>query len=307
MNLDWTKSAVRTLRPFWAVTTLEDALRSATLELTPGAEPLLEETKVLDAQQMQDLTPILRPHLDLAVLCAALGHRAAEYELVVTVRTPQMLRRLLFGRWSLIEAIPEEIDLGTEALTDAKISGHLEISLAICCKGASVVEPGWPIHPGAWLSRKSFSISRDRRESAFRFELLTAEYITNNLLSEGTVFALEFNVDLNQVPPEDQCTLRILVSQGILDQIQSNSMRPSAFKVLEMEIMDAVLEARASDIDISEPVTKGSQLAGLLLWAGGGKVAMPLHDFDAICKSPERRRSLVQHRTNLATALEEMK
>jgi hypothetical protein len=307
MNQDWTRSQPKRLRPFWAVATLEDALSDATLELVPGGEPLSEETKVLEAQQMQDLDPVLRPHLDLAVLCAALGHRAADYELVVTVRTPQMLRRVLFDRWPLDEAIPEEIDLGTDVLADAKISGQLEISVAICCKGASEVEPGWPVHPGAWLSRKTFSIGTDRRQAAFEFDLLTQQEIATRKLSQNTAFVVDIEVELNAVPHDGQCLVSVLVAQSLLETLRSNAVRPTAFRVLTMEIMDAVLEAKCDDIDPSEGVEKGSLLQRLLAWAGDGKQPMPLHDFSAICKSPERRRALVQHQIGLGKTLEEMK
>jgi hypothetical protein len=307
MSQDWTRSEPKRLRPFWAVATLEDALSDATLELVPGGEPLLEETKVLEAQQMQDIDPVLRPRLDLAVLCAALGHRAADYELVVTVRTPQMLRRVLFDRWPLDEAIPEEIDLGTDVLADGKISGQLEISVAICCKGASEVEPGWPLHPGAWLSRKTFSIGTDRRQAAFEFDLLTQQEIATRKLSQNTAFVVDIEVELNAVPQDGQCLVSVLVAQSLLETLRSNAVRPTAFRVLTMEIMDAVLEAKCDDIDPNEGVAKGSLLQRLLAWTGDGKQAMPLHDFAAICKSPERRRALVQHQIGLGKTLEEMK
>lgn len=306
MSLDWTRSEPKKLRPFWAVATLEDALHGATIELVRGAEHLFEEAKVLDANQMQDLDPIIRPHLDIAVLCAALGHRVVNYELVVTIRTPQMLRRELFDRWPLNESIPGEIELGTEVFADAKLSGQVEISVAICLKGAPEVESGWPVHPGAWLSRKSFSIGTDRRQAAFEFELLTEQEIANRKLSANTAFVVEFEVELNAPPQDGQCLVNVLVAKRLLETLRSSAVRPTALKVLEMEIMDAVLE-KSVEVDPTEGIEKGSLLERLLLWASDGKEAMALHDFHAICKSPERRRALVQHRTNLAKTLEEMK
>lgn len=99
----------------------------------------------------------------------------------------------------------------------------------------------------------------------------------------------------------------VLVAQDLLDRLRSNAVRPTAFRILIMEIMDAVLEAKSSEIAPNEGVERGSLLQRLLDWAGDGKQPMSLHDFAAICKSPERRRALVQHQTNFAKTLEEMK
>lgn len=307
MSFDWTRSQPKKLRPFWAVANLEDALENATLELVRGAEPLLEETKILDAHQMQDLDPIVRPHLDVAVLCAALGHRATDYELIIAVRTPQMFRRELVARYEIDESIPEEVELGTKSFEDAKLSGQVEITVAVCCKGIDEEESGWPVHPGAWLCRKSFSIGTDRRQAAFEFELLTDQEIVSRKLSANTAFVVDFDADLNVRPQDNQCLVSVLVAKDLLETLRSGAVRPSAFKVLEMEIMDCVLEAKAEEIKSVGTVEKGSLLERLLSWAGGGKNPMQLPEFAEICGSPERRRALVQHRTNLAKTLEDMK
>lgn len=168
-------------------------------------------------------------------------------------------------------------------------------------------EPGWPAHPGAWLSRKTFSIGMDRRRAAFAFDLLTEDEIKIRKLSPNTAFVVDFEVDLNVVAEEGQCLASVLVAEELLEALRSGAIRSAGHSILQMEIMDAVLEAKAGDIDLNEAVEKGSLLERLLQWAGDGKQQMSVQDFKAICSSPERRRALCQHCVNLSKALQEIK
>jgi len=136
---------------------------------------------------------------------------------------------------------------------------------------------------------------------------LTEEQIASRKLSLNATFVVDIDVDLNVTPPEGQCLVSIFVVKSLLDAIHSSAVRPTALKVLEMEIMDAVLEAKAAEIVPSEGVAKGSLLERLLSWAGGGKDPMAVQDFADICSSPDRRRAFVQHRASLTKTLEDMK
>ncbi|SDW74422.1 hypothetical protein [Paracoccus sanguinis] len=303
MSAKWSRSEPKNLRPFWATVSLEDALAQATIELFRGDEPISDETKVLEKDQMQEMEPILRSHLDIAVLLAALGERASNYDLAVTIRTPQMMRRSLFGTWPLDENLPEEIELGAEPLFDAKLSGLVEIGVAIVCKGNANPEPGWPSQPGAWLARKTFTIGIDRRQSTFEFDLLTDEYLAQNNLFPGTALVVEVDTDLNVAVDDDLPFARILVTNATLEAIRAGKPSPAVRSMLYFNIMDAILEIKAADVDPVESIVAGSLLDRLTMWAGDGNVPMRASTFHEVCHSSLRRRSLVQSKVELSDAL----
>ncbi len=307
MTKPWTRSEPKTLRPFFGATGLEDILEEASIELRRGDEPLTEEKRVLDAAQMQDLDPILRPCLDADGLTEALGPRAGDYELVVTLRTPQMFRRELVGRWRCDGELPQEITFDDpRLLSDARVTGHAIIGITICLSKAVSPEEGWPASPGAWVARKTFDLGIDRRQSTFSFDPLTEEERQARGLPERTAFVVDAE-DLNQPIQEDEPMARVLVAPALLDALRAGAMPAAAQAILMGEILDALLDAKAGEIASATEVVEGSGLERLLGWASGDREPMALRQFAEICKSSERRRAFVQHRTDLARNLEALR
>ncbi|MEZ5715622.1 MAG: hypothetical protein R3D85_10880 [Paracoccaceae bacterium] len=306
MSKDWTRSEPKPLRPFFGAADLDDALKGASLELRRGDEPMTEPTKIVDLTHMQGLDPIMRPNLDAGLLAAALGPRAKDYQLVVTLRTPQMLRRVLVETWPCDGPLPERITFDPEMLQDARTTGAAEFGIAVCLAGDVAHEDGWPSSPGAWLARKTFHIGIDRRQTSFAFDELTDEEIKLRKLSKGAAFVVDAE-ELNAPVQDDQPLARVLVAPSLLDALRSGAIRSAAQEILMAEIIEALLDAKAAEIDPAEPVVEGSGLQRLLEWASDGKEPMPLAEFAEICRTSDRRRALVQHRVELAHKLEALR
>ncbi|MBV0893313.1 hypothetical protein KTN05_15990 [Paracoccus sp. Z118] len=106
---------------------------------------------MIDAAEMQAMAPLLHPHLDAGVLSARLGHRVKDDELVATLRTPQMLRRLLVGRWPATKHC-------LTGSTSIRASGRRETERGSRVRGCDLPRGrrragGWACLPGGELQR----------------------------------------------------------------------------------------------------------------------------------------------------------
>lgn len=304
MNRDWTRTQPKILLPFFGATAIEDVLKDTMIVARQGEEATSEERIVLDDSDMLVLDPEMHLALDGAVLGSVLGNRIVDYDLILTVRTPQFLRRELAGRWRCDEDLPTKIDVPYDTLSDARTSGLVEICLAICLRNDVMAEAGWPAFAGSHLARKTFEIGIDRRMATFAFEVLTPELRNERHLPEGTAFVAELE-SLVEPVGEDSPLGTVYVTPALLHALRSGNAKNST-QIMVAQILDILLDAVA-DIEADVVVEEGSGLQRVLDWASDGTEPMTWKELRKIVEKPERRRALVQHRTQMESVLRAMK
>ena len=299
----WTRSQPQELTPFFGAQAASTLLSDAAIALRPGAEPILEPRMILDADGMRTLDPTIHLNVDREKLSAALGDRTADYDLILTVRTPQLLRRALAGRWSCGEELPSELPVDFEALRDARLSGSVELGLAICLRTTVTAEEGWPEFPGSRLAGKTFVLGVDRREAAFVFEELTDEIRAARKLPEGTTFVVDVSADELEIPLDDDRPLAtVYVAPLLLGAIRAGAVGAAGNAILSAEIVDTVLEA-ANTAEPEGSIDENSGLARLMGWASDDRDPMPWEDLRSILQDRDRRRALVQHRLRITDVM----
>lgn len=301
--MTWTRTVDRDLSPFFGIGDVSGLLGDATIVPWPGEEPVSVPDRVLDPAEMANLAPTIHPGLSADELEAALGRELLLYDLILTVETPQLLRRTIAGRWRCDGPIPEAIEVESEALVDGILAGTLEIGLAICLREGAEPRVGYPELPGARLAGKTFAFGIDRRQSTFSFEELTGDLRRERGLPDMTTFVLDLDKD-DLVPPadEDRPMAVVYLAPTLLNALRSGSLKAGAVTMLTTQIMDAVLE-EAVGLPSDTFVVEGSGLERLLEWASGGGTRMDWIDFRAKIANAPHRRALVQHELGTSAAL----
>lgn len=90
----WVRSQPKTLRPYFGAQAAEGLLDEMEMFLKFGDAPVQGNRLIVDDSQMADMAPRLYPKLSEERINAVFGERRAAFDLIVTLRTPQMLREL---------------------------------------------------------------------------------------------------------------------------------------------------------------------------------------------------------------------
>ena len=298
-----TRTEPRTLSPFFAFSGVEELLKAAEIVLRPGEDPKREERIVLEPDDMRTLAPTIHPNVGLADLTAALGDASKDYDLILTVETPQFLRRTLIGRWSCDVEPPRAEELPPETIADGLLSGILEVGLAICLRDGKAPEAGRPELAGARLSGKTFSIGVERRQNTFAFEELTDDLRRKHRLPDETTFFVAADADdLIQVPEDDRPIAVVYLTSNVLSALRSGALKQTAVSILMVEILDTILE-EATKIDGAVEVEEGTGIERLVEWISEGGTKMDWKTLREDIADPGRRRALIQHRLGLSATL----
>lgn len=298
----WVRTQPKTLRPYFGAEAAGKLLNETELLLRPGDTPVLMRRVVIDDVQMVGLAPRLYPKLVEEQINAAFGDMRSEFELIVSLRTPQMLRRELVARYSLADEAPNWIDVQQERLRDAKLTGLFELSMSICLVRDANLGAGWPSQVGSWVARETFTVGLDRRQSAFRILPLTQELIESRKLPNGTFVYVEDIDDLNVVYAEGTSCATAYVSEKVLLNA-SAGRSPAVTALIWSEIACAIISSDGNGISEAQTVTPGSPLEAILAHLRPEK-AMTLAELRKLVADPVRLRATVHDSRKLVKDLE---
>lgn len=298
----WVRSQPRVLRPYFGAQAASTLLYEAELVLKPGEAPTLDRRVVLDEQQMESVSPRLYPKLIEEQIDTVFGDMRSEFDLVVSLRTPQLLRRELVAHHPLSDGAPSWIDVAYERLRDGKLTGLFELSISICLSRDVDLGAGWPSQKGSWVARETFTVGLDRRQSAFRILPLTKAIIESLKLPNGTFVYVDDIEDLNVVYAEgESCATAYVAEQVLLNAAAGRS--PAVTSLIWSEIVCAILSADGSGIAEAQEVTSGSPLEAILEYLRPNR-AMNLAELKKLIVDPVLLRAAVHDSRRLVKDLE---
>lgn len=300
----WVKTASERLRPYFGAEAAAPLLKDMELILKGGDSAVPERRWIIDEMQMQGLSPKLYPKLSDASLDAVFGARRSAFELVVTLRTPQMLRRELVCRHPLAAGAPECIEVPESMLRDAKLTGLFELGVSICLCEETSLGPGWPEQLGSWVARDTYTIGLDRRQSAFRIEILTETMLKERALPSGTMIWVDVD-DLNVVYDDGSACATAYVSEKLHEKFTSGKTHSAVTALLYSEIVCAVLSAPDSGIKDATEITAGSPLENIAKNLSSDR-ALSLKDLRKLIDDPIRLRAVVHDSRGLVKDLEKL-
>jgi len=302
---EWVRSQPRTLRPFFGAQAAETLLDDAELVLKHGDAPIETRRLVVDESQMSEMAPRLYPKLSEQRIEDVFGDRRSAFDLVVALRTPQMLRRELVTRCPLGNDVQECIEVDQEFLKDAKLTGLFELSVSICLARDMDLGIGWPKQLGSWVAREVYTIGLDRRQSAFRILPLTDELIANFGLPKGTFVYVEDIEDLNTVYDEGESCATAYVSEKVLRNSSTGKSGAAVAALIWSEIAFAILSSPLNGVHDAQDVTNGSPLKAILENLRADR-ALTLTELKKLIKDPIRLRAAIHDSRGLVKDLEKI-
>lgn len=300
----WVRSQPRTLRPYYGAEAAEALLDDMELVLKIGDPPVPTRRLIIDEVQMEGVSPRLYPKLSDERLNAIFGARRSAFELLVTLRTPQMLRRELVARYPLTDETHECIEIPEEMLRDAKLTGLFELGVSICLREERDLGAGWPEQLGSWVARDTYTIGLDRRQSAFRIEILTETMIKERALPPGTMIWVEAD-ELNVVYEEGTACATAYISEKLHGKFTSGKIHPAVTALLYSEIVCAVLSAPDNGLTEATEITPGSPLESIAKNLSASR-ALSLKDLKSLINDPTRLRATVHDSRGLVKDLEKV-
>lgn len=301
----WVRSQPKTLRPYFGVQKAEGLLNDMELVMKFGDAPLQTNRLVVDDDQIKDMAPRLYPKLSEERINDVFGDRRSAFDLIVTLRTPQMLRRELVAQYSLGNDAPECIELPQNMLKDAKLTGLFEVALSICLAKEVDLGPGWPKQMGSWVTKKVYTIGLDRTQSAFRILPLTETLAKSLSLPKGTFVFVDDIEDLNSVYEEGSSCATAYVSENILLSSAAGKSVSAVAALIWSEIASAILLANGNGISEAQEVASGSPLEAILENLRPDR-RMTLSELKTLIDNPIRLRAAVHDSRGLVKDLEKV-
>lgn len=302
---EWRRSEPRDLRPFFGVATLERVLERAAIRLRPGDEPIDLPRIVLRTGDFEEVDVSVLPRLDTEAIVTALGKRAGSFALILKLRDPMFMHRAVVRSWSFEEVPPAEIPLEAGLLRQFGHDTNVEVSLSLSLVADRDPEPGWPVAVGSWVAKKTFLLGIRAGRSAFQIEILTPEIRKANQLPDGTMVFAEVEGSVDEVVQEGASFATVYLAEPIHAALNAERKDTALKAIVEAEIVTAVLSAMSRDLDEVTEVASETPLARVLEHLGGN-VPMPLDQFRALAKDPQRLRAAVHDRTALIVDLEKL-
>lgn len=296
----WKHQWSTTLRPFYALDDLRNALKLAAIRLKPEEEAMVEERRIISRDELMASSPVVLPRVDVAGVRKVLGEHSEHFSLVATLRTPQLFRRELIGKWSLSGKIPEEIPISASVSADARESGLMEIGIAICLTEETLLPEGWPRQVGSWLSQKTFTIGIDRRQSSFNLLPLTEKVRLDNNLPAGAIIYAEAE-RLNEVIEEDDACAQIWLAETLLDLLRSGKANSQLQAYIKSEVIYSALEG--ANLGAITEIVPGSNLEKILTTLNNGN-QMEWKKFKELVDNRQRLRALVHDSSDLLEKFE---
>ena len=260
---DWVRSQSKMLRPYFGAIDAEDLLDGLELVLRIGEASIQTKRIIVDDGQMRNMAPLLYPNLSEERISSVLGQNRSAFDLIVTLRTPQMLRRELVARYSLDGGAPNCVEIPDEMLKDARLTGLFELGVSICLAKETSLGLGWPSQVGSWIAREVYRIGYDRRQPAFRIRPLTDELIATFGLPKGTFVYVDVD-DLNVEQDEDMSCATAYVSQRLLNGSVLSKSNAALNSLIWSDVICGILLADSNGISDAQEVTSGSPLEAIL-------------------------------------------
>ena len=301
----WVRSQPKTLRPYFGAQAAEGLLEEMELVLKFGDAPVQGNRLIVDDSQMADMAPRLYPKLSEERINGVFGERRGSFDLVVTLRTPQMLRRELVERFPLGDEAPEFIEVPQHMLKDAKLTGLFELGVSICLSKEIDLGPGWPSHLGSWVTKEVYTIGLDRRQSAFRILPLTEELAKSLHLPKGTFVYVDDIEDLNSVYDEGASCATAYVSEKVLLSSAAGKSAAAVAALIWSEVASAILLAGGNGVREAEEITRGSPLEAILENLRPDR-PLSLADLRTLINDPIRLRAAVHDSRGLVKDLEKV-
>jgi hypothetical protein len=300
MNRTWRRSEPREIRPFFAATAAENALKHAKIRLFERDAPSDLTTHAVEALDFPRLAVALLPELDMDTVFSATAQLARlPLEFVAFARDPFHKRVRFLHRQSVDSPIPQEIPVDQEVVESYAHGRALELTLALCLAEDASPPPGLPTVQGQWMSRKTFEIKLRTAPSLFDIRPIPDQEWQRMGFPARTFTLIERTRNLNEELAEDETVAIGYIHEDTYSAMAtgSNGAMLQALVAVDM-LVDVVLESR-EELEGAEAVQPGTPLERLLSSLSRGSEKVTLIELCRLLGEPRRLKAVIQAKLNV--------
>lgn len=262
----WRKSAIKDVRPFFGVVSLEDSLSSAELQINEDGPFSPEPVFVIEPGDVSKLRLTVRLNFSQAALNFD-AVKKGDLVLAVTAVQPFIKKTIVIATFAIDKDLPDEITIEDEVLAALGGGSNMNLDLALCLKKKLPKNPGTPFLFGHWLSKKSFAIRPPKLAEEFDIEPTEDDAWKKLGYPAKTLYLVEYFGGINEPVAKDKQTARIRVHSDIYKKLTAESQQKLAKPILyglAAELTCQMLAASIADWENADEVVPQSPLSAFM-------------------------------------------
>lgn len=264
-KVNWHKSAVRDVRPFFAAVSLESSMDAAEIRLFENAQFSPELAFVVEPTDVEKLVISIRVNFNQELAFETV--KKGDLVLAVTAVQPFLKKTRIVATFPIDDKLPSEIPIEDEVLADLGGGSNMNVEVALCLAKRLPKKPGNPFLLGHWLSKKSFALRAPKLAEEFDIEPTDDEAWKKIGYPEKTLYLVEYFGGMNEPVAKDKQTARVRVHADVYKKLSAEVNQRLAKPILSelaAEISCQMLAASWSDWEVADEVTPQSPLAAFL-------------------------------------------
>lgn len=230
-KLNWHKSAVKDVRPFFGTVSLEDSLSMAELQISEDGPFSAEPAFVVEPSDVSKLRLTARLNFNQSALNFDVVKKG-DLVLAVTAAQPFIKKTLVVATYAVDEGLPDEVAIDDEILAALGGGSNLNIDLALCLKKELPKQPGAPFLFGHWLSKKRFELRPPKLAEEFDIEATEDDGWKKIGYPAKTLYLVQYIGGVNEPVSKDRQTARIRVHSDIYKKLTAESQQRLAKPIL---------------------------------------------------------------------------
>lgn len=265
-KVNWRKSAIKDVRPFFGTVSLEESMSLAELQINEDGPFSPEPAFVIEPGDVSKLRLTARLNFNQAALSFDVVKRG-DLVLAVTAVQPFMKKTIVIATFAIDKDLPDEITIDDEVLAALGGGSNMNIDLALCLKKKLPKKPGTPFLFGHWLSKKSFALRPPKLAEEFDIEPTEDDAWKKLGYPAKTLYLVEYFGGVNEPVAKDRQTARMRVHSDIYKKLTAESQQKLAKPILNglaAELACQMLAASMSDWENADEVVPQSPLSAFM-------------------------------------------
>ena len=272
-KINWNKSAVRDVRPFFGTATLENCLEAAEIRLFDDVPFSADANFIIEAQHVQKLSLAIKPNIPLLAISSG-ALQINELVLAITAGQPFLKKTIVITALSMSRELPEEILISDDVLTQLGGGATMNIELALCLNKDLPKKAGNPFLLGHWLSKKIFTLRPPKLAEEFDVEPMDDEGWKSLGFPPKTLYCVEFYGGMNEPASKDKQIAKVRVHVDVHNKLSLETNQRLAkpmMATLAAEISCQLLAMSLNEWEFADEVVPNSPLSAFLKRLGNAQ------------------------------------
>ncbi|MCA0910074.1 hypothetical protein [Qipengyuania gaetbuli] len=263
MRTQWHRSEPKTLRPFFAVRSVEETTHHAAIKIAENAASVEDEVIDVDEIDLRQLQISIKPNIVASDEWLPAGFAADDLELAIFCRSPFLKNSIIVGTYSLEQPMPEEVSVSDEILQKLGGGRELRITVALVLVADKERQAGMPFSMGHWLSSKTFHLRERKLQTMFDVKTRTSEEWVEANYPPKTLYSVVYIGGIDAAGDENGPIADVHIHLDAYNRMAGEKIGETLEPMLSVEMIAQVLEQSLADWRDYDEAPPGSPLLNL--------------------------------------------